>query len=230
MDDQEKQKTDDDLSGINEFQIESVLREISENIHTNLSDGQKRFERLEAEFNRKFSEEAFLKSAAEDLIWALLDVPLTLFFLGQNSAVFVELHGFLERYALRDLPSHLAKDKKSAGIISSLIERRTLGELSDILINIEIWDDKDAMFARKLGNVRNGIVHKNAALISKHLGDGRDIHISDIERLVNKTDCVPFIIGAIELLLKLSGAFDRVKKMEAESLGSSESLGSDLNY
>jgi hypothetical protein len=216
MNDQEKyKKPDDALSVLNKFEIKGVLREISENIHANLSDGQKRFEQLEAEFNKTFSEEASLKGAAEVLIWAMLDVPLALFFLGQNSAVFVELHGFLERYALRDLPSHLAKDKKSAEIISSLIERRTLGELSDVLTNIELWDDKDVMFARKLANVRNGIVHKNAALISKHLGDGRDIHISDIEKLVNKTDCVPFIIGTIELLLNLSGAIDRAKKMEA---------------
>ena len=106
MDDQEKQKTDDVLSVPNKSKIESVLREISENIHASSSDGQKRFERLEVEFNRKFSEEASLRVVAETLTWAMLDVPLALFFLGQNSAVFVELHGFLERYVLRDLPGN----------------------------------------------------------------------------------------------------------------------------
>jgi len=217
MNNQEKQQADEALSVLNSVKIENVLKEIAENIHNNLPEGQKRFKRLVTEFNKRFSEETFLRGAAEALIWAMLDIPLALFFTCQNSAMFVELHGFLERYVLRDLPSHLGKDKRSAEIISSLIERKTLSELSSILLEIKIWDVEDVRFASKLTNIRNGIVHKNAKLISKHLSDGRDIHISDIERLVYKADCAPFIIGTIGLLLKLSGVVDRAGDVDANT-------------
>jgi hypothetical protein len=216
MADQEKQKLDKVSSTLAKFKIENVLSEVSDYIQNNLPTGKKRFQRLESEFKKKFPENTALRGAAEALTWAMLSTPLALFFLGQNSAVFVELHGFLERYVLRDLPHALAKDKQAAGIISSLIERRTLSELSEILLELKIWNDEDVRFARKLANVRNGIVHKNAKLISKHLSDGRDIHLIDIENLVYKADVVPYIIGTIELLVKLSGAVARAEAMEAK--------------
>jgi hypothetical protein len=218
MDNQEDQNIKDALATFNKFKIENILGDIAEDIHNTLPNGQKRFAKFEVEFKKRFPGGTAVGAAAEVLTWGLLDVPLALYFLGQSSAVFVELHGFLERFVLRDLPFSLAKDKQAAAIITSIIERKTRSELADILLKLRIWNGEDVRFAINLANIRNGIVHKNAKLVSKYLSAGKDVHISDIDSLTRKSDCVHFIIRTIELLVKLSSVVARTESKLTESM------------
>jgi len=53
--------------------------------------------------------------------------------------------------------------------------------------------------AKKLTKVRNGIAHKNAALLSKHLGSGKKLHILDADELVAAADCVPYLLDSTRI-------------------------------
>ncbi len=188
-----------------ELNIENVLKIISEQIKKNIPHGDKRFRLFNQEFNKKFQKGSAQRGAAEALTWGILNVPLNLFFLGQNAAVLIELHGFLERFVLIEVPKLLGKDDLSRSLIDDLIRRKTLNELWDVLVVLKRWDEEDIKYISKLANIRNGIAHKNAKLISRHLGDGRDLATSEIDKLLNKTDCIPYILRVIELLIKATG-------------------------
>jgi len=138
----------------------------------------------------------------------LLDTALELYFIGNNSALFVELHGFLERFALNELPKRLAKNKIFKSVISELIGRKTLSDVSECFEKLNIWESEDLKFVKKLSNIKNGIVHKNVKLVSKHLGDGSATATYKIYEIVGKVDCSPYIIKTIKLLIKLSGVVE----------------------
>ena len=71
-------------------------------------------------------------------------------------------------------------------------------------------------FVGKLANIRNGIAHKNPALLSKHLGNGQEMELAEAERLVQETDCVPYFLETIGLMVKLSLAWKAGRKEMAE--------------
>ena len=191
--------------GTTEWDIGSILKSISTTIEKSIDNGNKKFKNFEAEFNKEFPKGSSIRGLSEIFIGALLLVStsLELYFIGNNSALFVELHGLLERIALNDLPERLAKDEISKSIISKIIERKSLTELSEFLVELDIWNDEDLRFTRKLSNIRNGIAHKNAELVSKHLGDGKATSVAQIDEITQKVDCIPYILKIIKLVVKL---------------------------
>lgn len=192
-----------------EFDIGNFLKSISVNIENSIGDGNKRFQTFESAFQKRFLEGSQIRATCEVLTWVMLDTPMELYYIGNSSAVFVELHGFLERMALIELSKRIAKDEMSKKIISKLTERKTLVEISDGFVELGIWNDEDIKFVKKLSNVRNGIVHKNIKLVSKYLSDGKSTYIGQIDEITKKVDCIPYILNTLELLVKLSGIIER---------------------
>lgn len=194
--------------------IEDVLAELSSQIEQEIPKGTKRFERFAKQFNKRFGgDKGDYYGRAAALAFALLGAALQMYYIGHNASVFVELYGFVERFVLRDLAWYLARDRNSAQIIEGLIDRKTLPDLADALQQLDVWSADDVTFAKKLTKVRNGIAHKNAILLSKHLGSGKKLHILDTDELVADADCVPYLLHSIELLAKLCQASDMYKKV-----------------
>jgi hypothetical protein len=128
---------------------------------------------------------------------------LTFLLLGHYSAAIVELHGWLERYALEELPNRLGRDPLAREVIADLIKRRTLAELIEPLIRLGLWNADDKSFVSRLKTLRDGIVHKNFALLSKHLADGKWRPPNDLTDRINEQDCIGFFLTTIQLLMKL---------------------------
>lgn len=193
--------------------IEDVLSELSSQIEQEIPKGTKRFARFAKQFNKRFGGDKGDYGCAAALSFALLGAALQMYYFGHNASVFVEIQGFVEHFVLHDLPRHLARDRNSAQIVADLIARKTLPELADALQQLDVWSADDVTFAKKLTKVRNGISHKNAILLSKHLGSGKKLHILDTDELVADADCVPYLLHSIELLAKLCQASDMYKKV-----------------
>lgn len=197
--------------------IEDVLAELSSQIEQEIPKGTKRFARFAKQFNNRFCGDPGDYGCAAALAFSLLGAALQMYYVGHNASVFVELQGFVERFVLRDLPQHLARDRNSAQIIADMIDRKTLPELAHALQQLDVWSADDVTFAKKLTKVRNGIAHKNARLLSKPLGSGKNIHILDAAELVANADCVPYLLNSIELLAKLCKASGAYKKRTQEN-------------
>ena len=203
---------DQSLEAIREIQIENVLNDLSRRIQREVTNGSTRFAAFQAGFDNEFGVGTQERGAAEALTWAVFEAPLALLYVGQVAAVFVELHGLLERFALRDLCGMLAKDARTATIIESLTERKTLKDVAKFLRDFGVWDNKDAQFVGRLSNIRNGIAHKNPVLLSKCLGNGQQMELAEAEQLVRETDCVPDFLETIRLMVKLSLAWRAGRK------------------
>lgn len=193
--------------------IENILREVGESVEGQIASASERFYKFQIAFDARFPAGSVDRTGAEALTWALLGSVLAMLYSGETIAVFVELHGLLELYASRDLAAVLVSDQKSRLVIKRLLGRKVLPELAEILEEIGAWNMKDVKFARKLSDIRNGVAHRNARLLSNRLAEGRDLHHLDAMVLAAKVDCIPFIVRTIEMMLKLS-RFRRSKRSE----------------
>lgn len=178
---------------------------IAETIENNLAAGRKRFNLLQSKFDEEFPEGSKLRGAGEALLWSMMESPLELYFIGNNSALILELHAFLERMAINELPKLLAVNEKSEEIIGDLISRKTLIDIAFYFVDLEIWDKEDQSFIKKLSQIRNGIAHKNPEMVSKYLGDGKSSSLYSINEITKKVDCIPYIINSLKLMINVSG-------------------------
>lgn len=194
-----------EVASSEKIRIKNILNGISSKIEGNLNSGKTRFRKLEEAFEKESPKGTALRQASEELIYTLMENVFTLYFIGNNSAVFIELYGFLERFSITELPKLLAVNTGAANIIEELVKRKTLPEISELFLKMSLWNEEDDKFIKKLSNIRNGIAHKNAQLITKHLGCGKKIAIGSIDEITNKADCVPFILRTIKLLVTITG-------------------------
>lgn len=195
--------------------IENILREVGESVEGQIASASERFHKFQIAFDARFPADSEDRSGAQALVWALLGSVLAMLYAGETISVFVELQGLLELYAARDLAAILASDQKSRLIIKRLLSRKVLPELAEILEEIGVWNSEDVKFARKLSDIRNGVAHRNATLLSNRLASGRDLHHLDAMVLAAKVDCIPFVVRTVELMLKLS-RFRRSKQTEGD--------------
>jgi hypothetical protein len=175
---------------------------VPSHIERDLPKIRKRFKRFEDTFDKIFPTGSSDRVRAVSLA-DLMETPLTLHLLGHNSAAIVELHGWLERFALRELSKRLGKNKVAREIIFDLIRRKTLSEVTDTIIHLGLWDQNDKAFITRLKNIRDGIVHKNFELLSKHIGADKSYLSFEMDKLINKIDCVGYFITTMGLIMKL---------------------------
>lgn len=191
---------------VKEFGIENRLNEVQQTIINSIAPGKKRFEKLKKELDKSFPPNSVKRSAADGLIYFLFDSAFELFFIGNNSALFIELQGLLERFCLNKACEFIAVDNVAQVILQDSFSKKTLNDVAEYFKIISLWADEDVRFAKKLTHIRNGIAHKNGELVSKHLGDGKKIPLTSIDEITKNEDSVPYIIHTIELLIKTADA------------------------
>lgn len=184
--------------------IDKTIDEISSFLSEDLLQAKNKLKMFVNAFNARFPEHSPTeRGKAEAITWALMDVPLTLFALGLNGSVVVELHSILERFSIRETIRHTTNLSKKL-LMSKIFERLTLQDLAPVLVELGYLEKKDLKFIRKLGTLRNGIAHKNSRLISNALVDGKAISFLDIDYEMTKFDSILLILETINLLSKMS--------------------------
>lgn len=184
-----------------ELSISETVKELLSSIENDLPSAKCRLDKFVEVFDKEFPLDTKPedRARAEAITWALMNVPLLLYSLNMNGSAIIELHGILERFILRDTANHL-------GVPLKIFERHHLPDLALVLHDLEIFDKEDLRFARKLSRLRNGLAHKNPMSISNLLFSGKKISALDIDSVMAKYDCIPLLIGAIHLMVKMSKA------------------------
>jgi len=185
--------------------LEETIREIKDFFENGLPVVKDKLSRFVEEFDKEFSleEDAYYRGAAEALTWALLKSPILLYTIGMNGSAITELYSILERLTLRETSHQLASKERFENVYK-LVERYTLLDLVSVLVDINLMDKDDFKFTKKLNSLRNGVAHKNPKVISKTILSGKKISFLDIDKAMEKVDCVPLIIRSINFLMKLS--------------------------
>lgn len=184
--------------------IENRLKEVQETIENSIVSGKKRFVELQKQLDKKFPPNTALRGAADGVTYFLFDSAFELYFIGNNSALFIELQGLLERFCINKACEFLAVDDIAKSILQDSFSKKTLNDIAEYFQTISLWTTDEVKFARKLTNIRNGIAHKNVELVSKHLGNGQNKLMTSIDEITKKTDAIPFVIQTIELIVKVA--------------------------
>ncbi|MEJ7577307.1 MAG: hypothetical protein WKF74_09925 [Pyrinomonadaceae bacterium] len=184
-------------------------------IEDGLSDIQGRLEKivdaLEREFSTSYSvgnqseeelEKFIRRSKAYSIVRLYIDSALILYVLGRNGAALIDLHAAVERQAIESLSKHILSPER-AEIGLRLIERSTLPDISVMLRDCNLIDEKDVKFAQNLNKLRNGLAHRNTKVISNAVFSGRELLEVDIDSVMSDVDYIPFVIGAINFLIKI---------------------------
>ncbi|TAL67089.1 MAG: hypothetical protein EPN82_16075 [Bacteroidetes bacterium] len=188
---------------MDELQIESVIKEVSDFNKKAANKVDNRLAKFLELFNNEFPENSIVRFKAETITWAFLDTVLSLYANGNNSSVIIEIYSIIEKFAIRDLPKFLSRNKKVQSIITDLIERKNLNEIAIFFERIGIWSDNDLINIKQITKIRNGIAHKSEKLIAKALNSGKKTHFLEIDSIVKEYDSSQFIIITINLLLKI---------------------------
>lgn len=189
---------------VKELGIENRLKEVQESIINSIEPGKKRFVKLQKELDKKFPVNTAKRGAADGLTYFLFDSAFELYFIGNNSALFIELQGLLERFCLNKACDFIAVDDIAKNILVDSFSKKTLNDIAEYFKVISLWTDDDVRFAKKLTQIRNGIAHKNAELVSKHLGDGKKSLLTSIDDITKNVETIPYIINTIELIIKIA--------------------------
>jgi len=188
-----------------DFSISSSLAQLETSISENLTYVKPRLSRFKTAFDVAFPITAPVeRRRAEVVIAGVMDGPLTLYALGMNGPAVIELHGVLERFSLRETVKHISTDEKKVKLVRDMVERKTLTDVAVMLEEIGCWSDKDVDFCKKLSLLRNGAAHKNAKIVSKMANAGRQVSVLEIDETMQNIDCIPLILTATQLIIKLS--------------------------
>ena len=184
--------------------IENRMLEVQNTIINSIEPGKKRFDKLKKELDKSFPPNSVKRGAADGLTYFLFDSEFELYFIGNNSALFIELQGLIERFCINKACEFIAVDDIAKSLLEDSFSKKTLNDIAKYFKTISLWTDEDVKFATKLTHIRNGIAHKNAELVSKHLGDGRKNLLTSIDEITKSVDTIPYIIHSIELLIKIA--------------------------
>ena len=117
------------------------------------------------------------------------------------SLAVIEIHSTLERLIIEETAREIGKESKNKFFLK-LIERNNINELSKVLKELDFLDKDDLKFIKKLNELRNAIAHKNTTKISNILNAGRKISIEESDMLLLDIDCIPYIIGVCDIIVK----------------------------
>lgn len=183
---------------------ELLLNTVESEISNSIIIGSQKFKSFREKFNIEFPENTGLRGAAEGLIHTLFQNVFELLFIGNNSALFVELQGVLERVSIDQICSLLSVNKVAEEILRDAFSKKTLNDVAEYYKDLKLWNEEDVKFAKKISAIRNGIAHKNALLVSKHLGNGRQHSLSSINAITQNIDVIPYILHVVNMIIKLT--------------------------
>lgn len=184
------------------------LHAIVKDIEKSLKAKEEKISKLTSEIDQKFPPESYIRGLYDSISAMSLDTAHSLYLLNNNSALIIELQGILERYCLNALYDILPIDDLAKSIIEDTFDKKTLKDVANHFEKLTIWSKDDKEFALELTNLRNGIAHKNAEIVSRSKlvkSDGQSRHPESIHSLMSNVDCSVFIVRTIELIIKVSG-------------------------
>lgn len=182
--------------------VENRLIELQSKLEKELKKGDKRYKKLISEIDKNFPPKTPKRGFFDGIASIVFDTAFELYFIGNNSALIIELQGLLERFCLNAIIDLIPINEITKEIVSDGFEKKTLKDIAPYFKTLGVWEDSDVKFALKLTQIRNGIAHKNGKLVSKHLSNGQQSHPESIHEITAKTDVIPFILSTMELIIK----------------------------
>ncbi|CAL2076609.1 hypothetical protein [Tenacibaculum sp. 190524A02b] len=182
--------------------VENRLVELQKKLEKELKKGDKRYNKLISEIDKKFPPKTPKRGFFDGIASIVFDTAFELYFIGNNSALIIELQGLLERFCLNTIIDLIPINDITKEIVSDGFEKKTLRDIAPYFKLLGVWEESDVKFALKLTQIRNGIAHKNGKLVSKHLGSGQQSHPESIHEITAKVDIIPFILSTMELIIK----------------------------
>ena len=176
---------------------------------------------LEAEFPIKTKEDQEKRAMAFYTLKWMLQGPAVLFSLGMNGPAIVDLHGYIEQYAVRDASFYLSSGSQpQRQAIHRLLEHRSLRDFAIVMEGLKVWDKSDRWFVENLTELRNTLAHKNPRKISNLLLSGKPVkHFSEIDRAAQNIDFPKLYAKCARLLVKSYEAFRQSRAKGSKSNG-----------
>jgi hypothetical protein len=188
------------------LQVENRLIEIRKDLENQLKKGEKRYKKLMVEIDKKYPPKTPKRGSFDGISSIVFDTAFELYFIGNNSALIIELQGLLERFCLNALFDLLPINSDAKEVITDGFSKKTLKDVATYFKTFKLWDESDVKFALKLTQIRNGIAHKNTSIVSKYLGNGKQNHPESIHQITSKIDSIPYILTTMDLIIKASQA------------------------
>lgn len=188
--------------------INNRMLAISDNIRNALKNKDKKIAELINAINAKYPEKSVQRGLYEGLSALSMDTVYSLYLMNNNAALIVELQGILERYCNNALCDILPIDNNAKSIVIEALDKKTLKDFAPYMKKLSVWDEEDEDFALKLTDLRNGIAHKNAEVVSRNkliASNGQSRHPESIHAMMAKVDCTDFIVRTIDLMIKAMG-------------------------
>lgn len=188
--------------------VSDRLNSIVSDIKKSLNDKDTKITKLTSEIDKKYPPQSVKRGLYDAFSAMSLDTAYSLYLLNNNSALIIELQGVLERFCINALNDMLPINDMAKSIITNALGKKTLGDVAPYFKEWSLWTDEDVKFALELTNLRNGIAHKNAELVSRSKlvkSNGQYRHPESIHSLMSKVDCSEYIVRTIELIIKASG-------------------------
>lgn len=184
--------------------LNETIQEITSFAENALPRVKERFNQFINRFDTTFSKEnKSQRELAEAMVFVFMRAPLFLYALGMHGAAVTELHSLIERLTLEQASRRLSKGSTSE-IVENLLERHTLPTLADALFKLDLLNQDDLNFARKLNRLRNSVAHRNPRLVSKSVLSGKKISSLDIDKALSNVDSCDLILKAIKFVPKLA--------------------------
>lgn len=202
----EKEKNDEGFS----FSIENLINNISSSISTSDKSVKERLEKFRIEFNTKFAD-TNKKITAEIITQNYLFLALVAYAIYLPSLAVIEIHSTLERLIIEETAREIGEKSKNKFFLK-LIERNNINELSKVLKELDFLDKDDLKFIKELNKLRNAIAHKNPIKISNILNAGRKTSIDELDMLLLDIDCIPYIIGVCNIIVKFVKKYNQSRE------------------
>jgi hypothetical protein len=188
------------------FSFEESINWVSSFLDQSLSQTESRLKELVKLLNQGFpiADEHSLKERllAATIVKLDIDNAILLYAVGRTGAAIVDLYGVLESRAKEKLAALVFRTEMyEFGL--EILKRDTLRGFSTLLQRFGLLRKDDVKFAERITNVRNGLAHKNASIVSKALFSGKTVEISEIDSLMLDIDISPYVIGTIKYLIRL---------------------------
>lgn len=184
------------------------LYAITDSINEALLDKEERIAKLLRRIDELYPDDSTQRGLFDGISSMSMDTAYALYLQNNNSALIVELQGLLERFCINALTDILPIDDTAQSIIAEMLDKKTLKDVASYFETYQIWSHDDVEFAKDITNLRNGIAHKNAEIVSRSKlvnSDGQSRHYESIHIMMSKVDCSEYIVRTISLMIKATG-------------------------
>lgn len=189
--------------------VEAMVNEITKQIENGISKRSTKFQLFVNEYNKQFRTYSMdvLYDEIMQMVFKGVKGALVLYGLNLNGQVLIELTGILERYIIIYIIELFKLFPDRQLMVEKLLFKKFLDEMAKYLIILGLWDQSDEQSIVQLKKARDGIAHKNVAIVSKRLNNGKPLNFLEIDFVMSKTNTLPYIITVIKLLYKLFSRF-----------------------